>query len=53
MITDALPSYMMASKLNFPEATHVREIAFKGSVHNNKMERMNGKSETAKRPCAA
>jgi len=42
LITDALPSYMMAAKLNFPHANHVREIAFAGGIHNNKMERMNG-----------
>jgi hypothetical protein len=24
------------------DALHIREIAFKGKVHNNKMERMNG-----------
>lgn len=42
LITDALPSYAMAAKLDFPNATHVREIAIDGVVHNNKMERMNG-----------
>jgi transposase-like protein len=42
LITDALPSYMMAASLNFPHATHVREIALAGKIHNNKMERMNG-----------
>jgi putative transposase len=42
LITDALGSYAMAAKLDFPNATHIREIAFKGGVHNNKMERMNG-----------
>ncbi|MGP8125581.1 MAG: DDE-type integrase/transposase/recombinase [Nitrososphaerales archaeon] len=42
LITDALPSYVMAANLDFPHAAHVREIAFKGKVHNNKMERMNG-----------
>lgn len=33
---------MMATKLSFLHTAHVREIAFKGAVHNNKMERMNG-----------
>ena len=42
LITDALPTYSMASKLDFPHATHIREIALAGKVHNNKMERMNG-----------
>ncbi len=42
IITDALPSYVMASNLDFPHATHVREIALSGRIHNNKMERMNG-----------
>jgi transposase-like protein len=42
IITDALPSYMMAAGLNYPHATHIREIAFAGGIHNNKMERMNG-----------
>jgi transposase-like protein len=42
LITDALRSYGMAAKLDFPHATHVREIALTGRVHNNKMERMNG-----------
>jgi transposase-like protein len=42
LITDALPSYSMAAHFDFPHATHVREIALDGKVHNNKMERMNG-----------
>jgi putative transposase len=42
LITDALGSYAMAAKLDFPKAEHVREIAFAGKIHNNKMERMNG-----------
>ena len=42
LITDALPSYAMASALDFPNTKHIREIAFKGRIHNNKMERMNG-----------
>lgn len=42
IITDALPSYVMASNLDFPHATHVREIALAGKVHNNKMEQMKG-----------
>ena len=32
----------MAAKLDFPKTTHIKEIAFTGGVHNNKMERMNG-----------
>jgi transposase-like protein len=42
LITDALGSYKMAAELDFPHATHTREIAFAGGIHNNKMERMNG-----------
>ena len=42
LITDALGSYKMAAELDFPRAKHIREIAFEGGVHNNKMERMNG-----------
>lgn len=32
----------MAARLDFPDATHHREIAFAGGIHNNKAERMNG-----------
>ena len=42
LITDALGSYSMAAKLDFPNADHIREIALDGVIHNNKMERMNG-----------
>jgi transposase-like protein len=49
LITDGLPSYHHAFKREFawkttPTTTpaHIREISFKGTVHNNKMERMNG-----------
>lgn len=42
LITDALGSYAMAAKLDFPQTIHVREIALSGRIHNNKMERMNG-----------
>jgi hypothetical protein len=42
LITDALPSYAMASPLGFPSATHIHEAAFKGRVRSNRMERMNG-----------
>ncbi|MDV3293513.1 MAG: DDE-type integrase/transposase/recombinase [Nitrososphaerales archaeon] len=42
LITDGLNSYREASALDFPHATHVREIALAGHIHNNKMERMNG-----------
>jgi putative transposase len=46
-ITDGLHSYHLAYKKEFytntkPKTQHVREIAFAGRVHNNKMERMNG-----------
>jgi hypothetical protein len=30
-----------AAEFEFPHGTHIREIAFKGKVHNNKMERTN------------
>ena len=42
LITDGLNSYKMAAELDFPQTTHIKEIAFAGRVHNNKMERMNG-----------
>jgi transposase-like protein len=42
LITDGLPSYSVASKEVFEGTKHVREITLKGSIHNNKMERMNG-----------
>jgi putative transposase len=42
LITDALGSYKMAAEFEFKQATHIREIAIDGKVHNNKMERMNG-----------
>jgi putative transposase len=46
-ITDGLHSYHLAYKKEFytntkPKTQHVKEIAFAGRVHNNKMERMNG-----------
>jgi transposase-like protein len=42
LITDGLNSYKEASRFEFPQTTHVKEIALAGSIHNNKMERMNG-----------
>ncbi|MDG7009965.1 MAG: IS1/IS6 family transposase [Nitrososphaerota archaeon] len=42
LITDALGSYKMASEFEYPRTKHIREIALKGKIHNNKMERMNG-----------
>ncbi len=42
LITDALGSYMMAAKLDFPDATHIREIAFKGKIHNNIYDALKG-----------
>jgi putative transposase len=42
IITDGLPSYAIAASKIFPNAKHTREITLKGSIHNNKMERMNG-----------
>ena len=41
-ITDGLPTYSVASKQVFPNATHTRHIALRGDHNNNKMERMNG-----------
>jgi transposase-like protein len=42
-ITDGLPTYSATAKKVFPNANHIRKIAFDGKVHNNnKMERMNG-----------
>jgi transposase-like protein len=41
-ITDGLPTYKTNAKRIFPQAKHIREIAFDGERHNNKMERMNG-----------
>jgi transposase-like protein len=49
LITDGLPSYHRAWKKFYAWRTtpyktprHIREITLKGTVHNNKMERMNG-----------
>jgi len=48
VITDGLPAYRDAVQKEYRTnqghsgAVHVREIALKGVVHNNKMERMNG-----------
>jgi transposase-like protein len=42
IITDGLNSYSVASEIEFDEARHIRQIQLKGSVHNNKMERLNG-----------
>ena len=42
LITDGLPTYLVTAKDVFPQTHHTREIMLKGSVHNNKMERMNG-----------
>jgi len=42
IITDGLPSYHVASKEVFEGTKHIREIRLSGSIHNNKMERMNG-----------
>jgi transposase-like protein len=40
--TDGLRTYAVSARQMFPNATHTKEIMLKGSVHNNKMERMNG-----------
>jgi len=42
LITDGLQTYGEAAALDFPRTKHIKEIAFDGEVHNNKMERMNG-----------
>jgi transposase-like protein len=50
LITDGLNSYRVAfnktfRRYRFPDLTaptHIREIALRGEIHNNKMERMNG-----------
>jgi hypothetical protein len=49
LITDGLPSYHLAwskvynqRKWSDMTPTHIREISLEGTVHNNKMERMNG-----------
>ncbi len=48
LITDGLPAYAMAFKKEYTShfttanPIHVKEIAFAGGIHNNKMERMNG-----------
>jgi transposase-like protein len=42
LITDGLRTYAEAAALDFPHATHIKEIRLAGTVHNNKMERMNG-----------
>jgi transposase-like protein len=48
LITDGLQSYHVAFKKVYSwrrtdkKPEHIREISLKGSIHNNKMERMNG-----------
>lgn len=42
MVTDGLPSYHVAAKEALKETQHIREIRLTGSIHNNKMERLNG-----------
>jgi len=42
IITDGLKSYAVSAQNVFPEAKHTCEITLRGSIHNNKMERMNG-----------
>ena len=48
LITDKLPSYSVAFKKVYSwrrtdiKPEHIREITLRGSIHNNKMERMNG-----------
>ncbi len=47
LITDGLHSYSQAWKKEFrtldsDRTIHVRDISFKGHIHNNKMERLNG-----------
>jgi transposase-like protein len=48
VITDGLHSYSVAAKKEYQSnhghsgAVHVRDITFRGRIHNNKMERMNG-----------
>ncbi len=32
----------MAAELDYPKAAHIREIAIKGKMHSNKMERIKG-----------
>ncbi|HEV2138300.1 MAG TPA: hypothetical protein VGR53_05630 [Nitrososphaerales archaeon] len=47
-ITDGLHAYRDAARREYQTnhghggAVHVRDIAFKGRIHNNKMERLNG-----------
>lgn len=42
LITDGLASYSLACDQVFDGAKHIREIRLSGTIHNNKMERMNG-----------
>jgi len=42
MVTDGLASYHVAAKQVLKGTQHVREIQLAGSIHNNKMERLNG-----------
>jgi transposase-like protein len=44
IITDALPSYVMAKNLDFPHATHIREVALTGRIHNNIYDALKGYS---------
>jgi putative transposase len=42
LITDGLWAYASAAYKVFPMANHIKDIAFEGKIHNNKMERLNG-----------
>jgi len=42
LITDGLTSYAVACEQAFDKTKHIRQIAFKDSHNNNKMERFNG-----------
>jgi transposase-like protein len=42
LITDGLASYSIACEQVFDGTKHIRQIRLKGTIHNNKMERMNG-----------
>ncbi|MGD0478270.1 MAG: DDE-type integrase/transposase/recombinase [Nitrososphaerales archaeon] len=57
LITDGAQNYRDAFNKEFytnhnPMSVHIRDIRLSSQgVHNNKMGRMNGKSETGKKPC--
>lgn len=42
LLTDGLPSYVDATKREFPEAIHLSKVGIQGRVNNNRIERYIG-----------